>query len=108
MNWNLDFVGSIEKKVNSRPDRDGIVTVEEANDWYKKGSGKPLYVDISKMKFKSSPVSVKDLKEGEMQQINFFNMGDIHLSIWETFIFLIRVLNGDLLQIIHCQEYMAH
>ena len=79
MDWSPDVVNNIRKKVNNtRPDRDGIVTVEEANDWYKKGSGKPLYVDISKMKFKSSPVSVKDLKEGEMQQINFFNMGDIH------------------------------
>lgn len=32
-----------------RPDKDGVITLEEANDWYRKGNGKPLYADASEL-----------------------------------------------------------
>jgi hypothetical protein len=33
-----------------RPDRDGVLTLSEANYWYKYGGGRPLTVDASKIK----------------------------------------------------------
>lgn len=33
----------------TRPDKDGIITLEEANEWYRKGNGKPLYADASQL-----------------------------------------------------------
>ncbi len=62
----------------SRPDWDGVVTVEDAEKWFQEGGGKPLYVDISKMNFFSSDVSVEDLRLNRRVQINFFNKFNIH------------------------------
>lgn len=52
-----------------RPDYDGKLTLSEANDWYKNGNGKPLYVDASKVDL--SPLSNGSLPIGETQNINF-------------------------------------
>ena len=32
-----------------RPDWDGYLTLEEANDWYKYGEGQPLYVSLERI-----------------------------------------------------------
>ncbi|UII29540.1 hypothetical protein LVD15_23340 [Fulvivirga maritima] len=64
----------------SRPDWDGIVTLSEAEEWYRGGSGQPLYVDISKMGFKASTFSVSDFKGGTFTQVNFFAFFDTHIT----------------------------
>ena len=63
----------------NRPDYDGIVTFDEAIDHYHYGNGEPLYVDISKINFKSSSLSVDDFnsKGGTDLSVNFF-MVDTH------------------------------
>ncbi|WP_024770720.1 RHS repeat domain-containing protein [Aquimarina macrocephali] len=35
--------------LKDRPDYDGKITLSEANDWYRNGGGKPLFVDLSKV-----------------------------------------------------------
>ena len=35
--------------LKDRPDWDGYLTLEEANDWYRNGSGQPLYVTLDKI-----------------------------------------------------------
>ena len=58
-----------------RPDWDGIITLSEANEWYKNGNGAPLYVDASKINL--SPVN-EDTFKGVNQPLyyNFFTSGD--------------------------------
>ncbi len=62
----------------SRPDWDGIVTVGEADKWRKEGNGQPLFVDISKMNFKSSRLGVDDFGGKNEMSVNFFKYFDIH------------------------------
>lgn len=35
--------------LSSRPDWDGIITLDEANNWYRNGGGSPLYADLEKI-----------------------------------------------------------
>lgn len=35
--------------LNTRPDWDGYLTLNEANEWYRTGNGQPLYTDLSKV-----------------------------------------------------------
>ncbi|MEC3882048.1 RHS repeat-associated core domain-containing protein, partial [Parapedobacter sp. 10938] len=44
----------------SRPDYDGHLTLAEANEWFRTGDGKPLYVDLSKIDLSS--ISQGDFK----------------------------------------------
>ena len=37
------------KNLSKRPDWDGKLTLSEANEWYAKGGGKPLYIDIKSL-----------------------------------------------------------
>jgi RHS repeat-associated protein len=67
------FVG-----LSSRPDWDGIVTLQEAEDWFNAGSGDPLYVDISKINFKNSGFSVGDFNGFPRAEANFFKHFDTH------------------------------
>jgi RHS repeat-associated protein len=39
------------RSLPGRPDYDGRLTLREANDWYRKGSGQPLYVNLSSIDF---------------------------------------------------------
>ena len=39
------------KSLSDRPDWDGYITLDEANNWYKNGNGEPLYADINKIDF---------------------------------------------------------
>ncbi|QTY26816.1 RHS repeat domain-containing protein [Flavobacterium sp. CS20] len=60
-----------------RPDYDGVVTFDEALDWYHTGEGQPLYVDVSKIDLKSSKLSVDDF-DGISLSVNFFNIVNTH------------------------------
>ena len=63
-----------------RPDFDGVITENEADNWRIVGSGISLYADISKMNFKSSNLSVQDFPKGvNMQTVNFFKNINIHI-----------------------------
>ncbi|MDU1893131.1 MAG: hypothetical protein E6767_20835, partial [Dysgonomonas sp.] len=55
--------------LKDRPDYDGIITLSEANEWYRNGNGQPLYVDVSKIDLKG--VDITMLKIGEEQGYNF-------------------------------------
>ena len=35
--------------LSSRPDWDGYITLQEANEWYRNGNGQPLFADLSKL-----------------------------------------------------------
>ena len=45
------------KNLNKRPDYDGKLTLKEANEWYRNGSGKPLYVDLASIDFSTTHLS---------------------------------------------------
>jgi len=48
----IDAVTRFEKSFNSlssRPDWDGYLTLVEANEWYRNGNGKPLFVNLDKI-----------------------------------------------------------
>ena len=57
--------------LKDRPDYDGIITLSEANNWYKNGNGEPLYVDAAKIDL--FPVTTGTFEEGEgsSKYINF-------------------------------------
>jgi hypothetical protein len=58
----------------NRPDVDGIVTFWEAREFSKNGGG-DLYIDESKIDYKSvKEFGVWDFKNGDIQTINFFNV----------------------------------
>ncbi len=64
--------------LSDRPDYDGVVTLEEAQEWRKSGNGEPLFVDFSKFKFTSSSLDVGDIGESGEQYVNFFSSFNIH------------------------------
>ena len=64
----------------NRPDIDGVVTSDEALDWYHFGGGEPLTVDINQFRFNTSNLSVEDFtsRERNALSVNFFNIVNIH------------------------------
>ena len=58
------------KSLSNRPDWDGYITIDEANDWYKNGSGAPLYADINKIDFSR----IVSLGENYVGQVKTFNL----------------------------------
>jgi len=66
----LDKIDNQVASFPSRPDWDGQLTLEEANDWYRNGQGNPLFVDASKIDL--SPVQKSDFsKVGDSFYKNF-------------------------------------
>ena len=59
-------------KLPERPDYDGYLTFYDAIKWYNTGNGKPLFIDISKLDFKSSKLSSADFKNKNELMVNFF------------------------------------
>ncbi len=51
LNWQeaLDKFNGSFASLKDRPDWDAILTLEEANDWYKNGNGQELFVDINQI-----------------------------------------------------------
>ncbi len=80
-----DVIYNSDKSITSsrkeRPDIDGVVTSDEALDWYHYGGGKPLTVDISKFEFKTSNLTVEDFtsRNKKALSVNFFNIFDTHV-----------------------------
>jgi hypothetical protein len=64
-----DVISQTHASLPSRPDYDGKLTLSEANEWYRSGNGKPLYVDASQISLK--PQYIEDFKEGESKYVNF-------------------------------------
>ncbi len=63
----------------SRPDWDGILTLTEANNWYRNCEGKPLYVDASKVDL--SPIAISDFSTiGSSKYINFLDPKNLNLK----------------------------
>lgn len=57
--------------LKDRPDYDGKLTLKEANEWFRKGGGEPLFVDAAKVNL--SPVETGDFESvGSSQYKNFF------------------------------------
>jgi RHS repeat-associated protein len=64
-----DFIDHYNNLPN-RPDWDGYLTLNEANEWYREGGGKPLFVDAAKIDL--SPVKKSDFsKVGDSFYKNF-------------------------------------
>jgi RHS repeat-associated protein len=61
------------KGLRNRPDYDGVLTLSEANEWYKNGNGEPLYVDASKIDL--SGAYKEDFKVGTAKPFNFESSG---------------------------------
>ena len=72
---------SITSSTKERLDIDGVVTSDEALDWYHYGGGEPLTVDISKFNFKTSNFTVEDFtsRNKTTLSVNFFNIFNIHV-----------------------------
>ncbi|HOB77668.1 MAG: RHS repeat-associated core domain-containing protein [Bacteroidales bacterium] len=65
-----DFIDNYNNLPN-RPDWDGYLTLNEANEWYRNGNGQPLFVDLSKIDL-SNLYSLGDNYIGEEKYINLF------------------------------------
>ncbi len=59
------------KDLESRPDYDGVLTLSEANNWYRNGNGQPLFVDASKINL--SPMTKEDLHLNKVTAYNFLH-----------------------------------
>ena len=58
--------------LKDRPDWDGYITLEEANEWYRSGNGEPLFADINKIDF-GNYVSLGEKYVGKTYVINLLN-----------------------------------
>ena len=64
--------------LKNRPDYDGKLTLGEANEWYRTGGGKPLFVDASKIDL--APVYQGDLSAGDSKYVNFASPGNANFE----------------------------
>lgn len=86
---------SISSEERDRPDSDGIVTIDEALDWYHyAGGGHDLTVNEALFKFTSSGISVQIFQYAGTNElsVNFFNKLDIH-NFQSQFLFKESSLN---------------
>jgi len=58
------------KELPKRPDYDGYLTLEEANDWYRKGTGEPIFVSLEKIDLSG----ILSLGEDFVGQVKTFNL----------------------------------
>ena len=64
--------------LNSRPDYDGQLTLEEANEWFRTGNGQPLFVDAAQIDL--SPVFSDELPLGQGVPVNFASLSNANLE----------------------------
>lgn len=64
--------------LSSRPDYDGKLTLSEANEWYRTGGGKPLFVDASKIDL--TPKYKDDFKVGESKYVNYASPSNANMG----------------------------
>ncbi|AZQ63928.1 hypothetical protein EI427_17355 [Flammeovirga pectinis] len=76
-----DKVFSHFETLFERPDYDGYINLKEALDWWKKGNGETLYIDVSKLEFYTSELSPNDFSNIDTRSVNFFSPVDIHKDI---------------------------
>jgi hypothetical protein len=55
--------------LSSRPDWDGHLTLDEANEWYRTGNGQPLFTDLSKIDL-SNLASLGEKYVGQTKTVN--------------------------------------
>lgn len=60
-----------------RPDWDGFLTLEEANEWYRTGNGQPLYVSLEKIDL-SGLQSLGEQKVGQTKAISLFLVSSVN------------------------------
>ena len=65
--------------LSSRPDWDGVLTLSEANNWYRTGGGEPLFVDASKIDLSSLKKS-EFSKIGISKNVNFLDPQHFNLN----------------------------
>ena len=63
--FNTSFDG-----LKDRPDYDGYLTLEEANDWYQNGNGQPLFASLDKIDLSG----IVSLGENYVGQVKTFNL----------------------------------
>jgi len=56
--------------LSRRPDWDGHLTLDEANEWYRTGNGQPLFTDLSKVNLSG----IFSLGESYVRQVKSFNL----------------------------------
>ncbi|MBT0813066.1 hypothetical protein KIH41_17390 [Litoribacter ruber] len=66
----LEKVDSHHSDLPNRPDWDGYLTLKEANEWYRKGEGQPLFTDLSKINL----AGIRSLGEKYVGQVKPFNL----------------------------------
>lgn len=64
--YNTSFEGLKDR----RPDWDGYLTLDEANEWYRNGNGEPLFTDLSKIDLSG----IYSLGESYVGQVKTFNL----------------------------------
>ena len=67
----LNRFNEIYTSLDSRPDWDGYLTLNEANDWYRNGKGQPLYVSLDKIDL-SGLTSLGEAYIGQRKVVNLF------------------------------------
>ena len=60
--------------LSKRPDWDGYLTLEEANNWYRNGKGEPLYVSLQQIDL--SRLNNSALVSGKKMVVNLFKAGN--------------------------------
>ena len=57
--------------LQDRPDYDGYLTLQEANEWYRNGNGEPLFASLEKIDL-SGIYSLGEKYVGQEKRINLF------------------------------------
>ena len=66
-------------ELSHRPDWDGRLSLFEANNWYRKGDGSPLFVDASKIDL--SPLKKSDFSNvGSSEYVNFLDPRNFNMQ----------------------------
>lgn len=65
----IDKLLSHYNGLKDRPDYDGGITLDEANDWYRNGNGKPLFADLGQLDLGSITPN-----QFEKKDITYFNL----------------------------------
>ena len=81
--------------LSSRPDWDGIITLSEANNWYRNGNGEPLFVDAAKIDL--SPLEKSDFSTvGSSKYVNFLDPKKLNLQTGLVYgTILVTLMNND-------------
>ena len=83
----LDKFNESFASLKDRPDWDAILTLEEANDWYKNGNGQELFVDINQIDL-SMLLSLGDKYIGEKYVFNLFILGSKDGKVYGSLTFV--------------------